>query len=54
MVAIWWVVGAFIAGGYAGAILVGLLSINGAQEEPRADVLETLEPLDDATPRLSY
>jgi hypothetical protein len=33
MVSIWWVVVAFVVGGYAGAVLVALMSMAGAPRE---------------------
>lgn len=33
MVSIWWVVAAFVFGGYAGAVLVALMSMAGAPRE---------------------
>lgn len=40
MVSIWWVLAAFVIGGYAGAVVVALMSMAHAQHEPcelRAD-----------------
>lgn len=52
MVSIWWVLGAFVVGGYAGAILVGIMTVSHDDERPRTDM--PLEPLDDAAARLSF
>ncbi len=42
MVSIWWMLVAFIAGGYAGAILVGLMSMAARNEERRPATVRTL------------
>jgi hypothetical protein len=34
-VSIWWVLAAFVLGGYAGAVLVGLMSMAARHEGPR-------------------
>jgi hypothetical protein len=42
MMSIWWILVAFIAGGYAGAILVGLMSMAARNEERRPATVRTL------------
>ena len=43
MASIWWVVVAFFAGGFSGAILVALMSINAQEDEVVRRPLESTE-----------
>ena len=52
MVSIWWVLLGFMAGGYLGAMLVGLMRINPAHEDPLLE-LSTQQSVAETELRLS-
>ncbi len=51
MVSIWWVLVAFLAGGYAGAILIGLMSMAARHEQRRPATVRALHARGEAPRR---
>jgi len=51
MASIWWVVAAFFAGGFGGAMLVALLSMSAREEHE--SLMVALDPGDESRLRLS-